>query len=196
MIKIDLQQGVVQEKGDFREEGTETSELIKAVGFGALKVFFFVIFFLGVYTYEQRELDALNVILAEKENMERVMQQKIIKKKLLVKKLKKTKSDYIDVEKKVYMLKDIAKLRLMFIKAMATLNGFREENLWFRSVDYNQGLLTIHGYTLSKKIFDQFLQNIRVREKSFAGLLVKETKSEKQKGISVRSFYLEINLLN
>lgn len=195
MIKIDLQRGEIGGEADSFEEKVLSNFDLKIAVYAVFKLLFLILFSLGLYVYEQRELDLLRAILQKKQNIENKIEQEIQKKKISVKELHKVKSQYVNLKNKVFRVKDIAKSRLSFIKAMDSLNAFRPETLWFQEISYAQGLLSARGHAISKNILDEFLKNIRLRP-IFKSSLLRESKTDKLKGVNIRSFHLEVRLLN
>lgn len=195
-MKIDLQNNIMVD-GDGGFEGELQSKFSVALFFSiVLKFVFSAIFILALYVVEQRELGVLGSALNREKLSESNIQLKIQSKKKAIKILQKTKSKYINLKNRVFMMKKVSGSRLSFIKSMDSLNTFRSETLWFKTVKYDKGTLSFTGYAISKKILDEFLKNIRIRKNIFKSSLLRESKLEKIKGASVRFFSLETVLFN
>lgn len=196
MIQVDLQNSIIDDIGDHFQQGSAFGFDMVQFFSVALKFIFLALFIGALYIYEQRELGLLNQGLSKEKRAESAIKIQIQIKAQVIKKLKQTKSQYTDLKNRVFLVQEIASSRLSFIKAMDLLNSFRLETLWFKAVDYNKGVLSLKGYAISKKILDEFLKNVRLRENIFKSSLLRESKLEKIKKVSVRFFSLEITLLN
>ncbi len=196
MIKVDLQHDISEEAVDFFEEKIDSNFNPKIIIESSFKIIFLFAFLLGLYIYEQKELNLLNAILQKKQNIETKIKNQIIKKKKTVKELSVKKSKYSNLKNKVFKVSKITKSRLGFIKTMDALLAFKSKKLWFKNVDYSKDILSIRGSSISKRVLDKFLKEIGNRKQIFKSYVLRESKSERLKGFNIRSFYLELRLNN
>lgn len=196
MIKIDLQYSIINAETDEDNEESLAQNHLKNIGYTALKIFFVLAFISSVYIYETINLNAFKAKLQEQITAHDNIEQRVRIKTALLKKLKKSKSKFINLYEKIVTAAELTKPRLIFLKAMELLNTLRKETLWFKTVDYNKGMLSIKGYSLSKKVLDTFLLDINQRKNIFKSILLVKSQKKKIKNRSIRSFFLEIKLLN
>lgn len=196
MIKIDLQQGIIEEGSIVPEEEIALKQGLQSAAYVVFKLFVLIIFSLGLYIYEQKELNLLKAILKKAQNTEQKIKQKISQTKISINKLKETKKEYINLQEKVITAKDIVKFKFSFVKAIGVLQKIRPETVWFKEIVYEKKLLNIKGHAISKKVLNKFVKDVREQANSkFKDSILETSKQEQMKGVGVRSFHLKITLL-
>lgn len=105
------------------------------------------------------------------------------------KRLKELERKQQVINKKIEIIDRLKKFRTVPVEVLDLLSKKVPSQVWFSSMNYNQGLVKIRGYAFSNELVARFITNLEKTDK-FTNFNLVNTKKLKKSGVEFYSFSL------